>query len=172
MYLLQCVEAGYTDGPSTNVALRIPMVNSEVAEQMELYSEHGIDNGYCSEDSDESLQNFIEATSNKDKPFLMDGIENETYKSDDYSGTGKHVAEYYRDRCTDTLAGWTYTVHTGSICLTPPECWKETPTEINVSWYKRPLYYSQVHDGYFMSKSEVFLKKVQSLGALYDPNYA
>lgn len=80
--------------------------------------------------------------------------------------------EYYASRMNDTLIGWTYTIHDKSICLTPPESWKiyEIPYSINVSWYKRPLYYSNVHSGYFLSNSNKFMNKVEELGALFDPD--
>jgi len=79
---------------------------------------------------------------------------------------------YYETRMNDTLVGWTYTIHDKSICLTPPLSWKnyEIPYSINVSWYKRPLYYSNEHTGYFLSKSNCFVNKVEELGAVFDPD--
>lgn len=75
---------------------------------------------------------------------------------------------YYEMRTNDTLAGWTYSRHTRSICLTPPRAWMQTPCEINVQWYKRPLFYSTEHAGYFMSNAQCFVDKVEELGAVYD----
>ena len=79
---------------------------------------------------------------------------------------------YYEMRTNDTLVGWTYTIHDNSICLTPPLSWKnyDIPYSINVSWYKRPLYYSNVHTGYFISNSDCFVNKVEELGAVFDPD--
>lgn len=73
---------------------------------------------------------------------------------------------YYEVRACDTLAGWTYSQHPGSICLTPPRAWLETPLEINAQWYKRPLFYSREHRGYFMSDAQCFVDKVKELGAI------
>jgi hypothetical protein len=75
---------------------------------------------------------------------------------------------YYEYRTQDTLAGWTYSQHPGSICLTPPRAWLQTPYEINAQWYKRPLFYSREHGGYFMSDAQCFVNKVEELGALYN----
>jgi len=80
------------------------------------------------------------------------------------------VAKYYDSRCQDTLCGWRYTVHPNSICLTPPQSWKEVPKVLNVNWYKRPLYWSMIHKGYFLSYSPNTVNKVIELGALYDLN--
>ena len=87
---------------------------------------------------------------------------------DDKPVKGEHNCCYYRERCEDTLMGWTYTKHPGSICLTPPEAWQFAPETLNVSWYKRPLYYSEVHDGYFMTDSKKYVDKVIELGAAFD----
>jgi hypothetical protein len=73
---------------------------------------------------------------------------------------------YYEFRACDTLSGWTYSEHPGSICLTPPRAWLETPCELNVQWYKRPLFYSKEHRGYFMSDAQCFVDKVKELGAI------
>lgn len=81
-----------------------------------------------------------------------------------YSDDGEY--DYFAERLDDTLLGWTYTQHKNSICLTPPNTWKRVPEEINVNWYKRPLYYSELHDGYFVSNSDIFVDKVKELGAL------
>ena len=74
---------------------------------------------------------------------------------------------YYEIRARDTLAGWTYSQHPGSICLTPPRAWLETPLEINAQWYKRPLFYSREHRGYFMSDARCFVNTVKELGAIH-----
>lgn len=96
--------------------------------------------------------------------------DNESIETPDFLDDGP--VEYYETRMNDTLIGWTYTIHDKSICLTPPESWKcyELPYSINVSWYKRPLFYSQVHSGYFLSNSNKFMNKVEELGALFDPD--
>lgn len=73
---------------------------------------------------------------------------------------------YYENRACDTLSGWTYSEHPGSICLTPPRAWLETPCELNVQWYKRPLFYSKEHRGYFMSDAQCFVDKINELGAI------
>ena len=90
--------------------------------------------------------------------------ENDTFYPDD----GKY--DYVAARLDDTLLGWTYTKHKNSICLSPPLTWVWVPFKINVNWYKRPLYYSVVHDGYFASNSKRYLNKVIELGASLDPN--
>ena len=87
---------------------------------------------------------------------------------DDNPIKGNHNCSYYRERCEDSLMGWTYTKHPGSICLTPPEAWQFAPETLNVSWYKRPLHYSEVHDGYFMTDSKKYVDKVIELGATFD----
>ena len=84
------------------------------------------------------------------------------------SGSNKRYYGYYASRMDDTLAGWTYTRHTNSICLTPPEAWKRIPEVVNVNWYKRPIYYSDLHDGYFISNSQEYVDKVEELGALVE----
>ena len=91
-------------------------------------------------------------------------IDNDNDTISCYSDDGKY--DYFAARLDDTLLGWTYTQHKNSICLTPPTTWKHVPEKINVNWYKRPLYYSEVHDGYFVSNSYSFVDKVQELGAL------
>jgi len=83
------------------------------------------------------------------------------YPEDGYYG-------YYASRMDDTLMGWTYTRHTNSICLTPPDSWKRIPAVVNVNWYKRPIYYSDLHDGYFISNSQEYVDKVEELGALVE----
>jgi hypothetical protein len=83
------------------------------------------------------------------------------YPEDGYYG-------YYSSRMDETLMGWTYTRHTNSICLTPPESWKRIPEVVNVNWYKRPIYYSDLHDGYFISNSQEYVDKVEELGALIE----
>jgi len=101
--------------------------------------------------------------------YLDDGL----HKGYEYSDDSKYVsydAKYFDSRCQDTLAGWTYTVHSNSFCLTPPLCWYKVPKIINVNWYKRPLYWSLEHKGYFVSNSLDTLTKIRELGALYDPN--
>lgn len=101
--------------------------------------------------------------------YLDDGLpHNYEYKED--SKYNLYDAEYFNSRCQDTLAGWTYTVHNNSFCLTPPICWHKVPKMINVNWYKRPLYWSLEHKGYFVSDSIKTLTKIRDLGALYDPN--
>ena len=93
--------------------------------------------------------------------------------SDDDNGNGKMEYEddgpigYYEFRACDTLSGWTYSEHPGSICLTPPRAWQETPCELNVQWYKRPLFYSEEHRGYFMSDAQCFVNTVKELGAIH-----
>ena len=78
-------------------------------------------------------------------------------------------AEYFNARLSDTLAGWTYSRHPKSICLTPPESWTETPTSVNVEWYaKRPIYYCEVHRGYFISNSDDIVAKVEELDAIHN----
>lgn len=88
----------------------------------------------------------------------------DTTNNMDYDDDGP--LEYYESRTNDTLAGWTYSEHPGSICLTPPRAWPETPCELNVQWYKRPLFYSKEHRGYFMSDAQCFVDKVNELGAI------
>ena len=83
-----------------------------------------------------------------------------------YSDDG--LNDYYEARLNDTLVGWTYSLHPRSICLTPPDAWYTTPSYINVQWYKRPLFFSDVHKGYFLSNSQVFVDRVEELGAVYD----
>lgn len=82
------------------------------------------------------------------------------------------TSAYYDERVNDTLLGWSYTMHPNSICLTPPDAWMnyEIPTKINVNWYKRPIYYCHVHNGFFISNKQQFVDKVNELGAVFDPN--
>lgn len=84
----------------------------------------------------------------------------------DYDDDG--INDYFAMRLSDTLAGWTYSRHPKSICLTPPDAWDYTPHAINVQWYKRPIFYSQVHKGYFLSNAERFVSKVEELGAVHN----
>lgn len=93
-----------------------------------------------------------------------DGSDDDTGKMD-YEDDGP--IGYYEFRACDTLSGWTYSEHPGSICLTPPRAWLETPFELNVQWYKRPLFYSKEHRGYFMSDAQCFVDKVKELGAIH-----
>ena len=108
---------------------------------------------------------------NESEESIEEGIEESTGESSDddrkmdYGDDGP--TGYYECRTGDTLAGWTYSQHPGSICLTPPRAWLETPCEINAQWYKRPLFYSREHGGYFMSDAQCFVDKVEELGALY-----
>jgi hypothetical protein len=112
------------------------------------------DDGFVNENEgsiEESTEESTEESSGDDK--RMD--------YDDDGPTG-----YYEYRTQDTLAGWTYSQHPGSICLTPPRAWLQTPYEINAQWYKRPLFYSKEHRGYFMSDAQCFVDKVKELGAI------
>lgn len=88
------------------------------------------------------------------------------YNKMDYDDDGN--TGYFEMRVNDTLAGWTYSCHPNSICLTPPSAWHYTPYAINVQWYKRPLFYSDVHKGYFISNSPIFVSKVEELGAIHN----
>lgn len=103
--------------------------------------------------------------------FVIDNAEDEM-SEDGSDDTDKMDYEddgpigYYENRACDTLSGWTYSEHPGSICLTPPRAWPETPCELNVQWYKRPLFYSKEHRGYFMSDAQCFVDKVNELGAI------
>ena len=107
----------------------------------------GSDHGDMSEDGSDNTDNDDNETGNMD------------YEDDGPIG-------YYENRTCDTLSGWTYSEHPGSICLTPPRAWQETPCELNVQWYKRPLFYSKEHRGYFMSDAQCFVDKVNELGAI------
>mgnify|MGYP000361856708 CR=1 FL=1 len=102
--------------------------------------------------------------------YLNDGLLND-YEYREDSKYSCHDAKYFNSRCQDTLAGWTYTIHNNSFCLTPPTSWHKVPKSINVNWYKRPLYWSLEHKGYFVSNDFNTLAKIRELGALYDPNY-
>lgn len=105
-------------------------------------------------------------------------LDEDEYESDsDLGGCHRRGAfpddgkyDYFAARCDDTLAGWTYTKHPNSICLTPPSAWSSPPSTINVNWYKRPLRYCSVHLGYFLSNALCFVQKVEELGAEYDPD--
>lgn len=112
--------------------------------------------GLCADDLSEERHSFS---------MESDEGDSDTGKLD-YSDDGP--TGYYEFRTNDTLAGWTYSRHPGSICLTPPRAWLQTPYEINVQWYKRPLFYSGEHGGYFMSDAQCFVNKVEELGALYN----
>lgn len=102
-----------------------------------------------------------------DEDMSEDGSNDDTDNDNlDYEDDGP--IGYYEFRANDTLTGWTYSEHPGSICLTPPRAWLETPCEINVQWYKRPLFYSKEHCGYFMSDAQCFVDKVKELGAIYN----
>jgi hypothetical protein len=101
--------------------------------------------------------------------YIDDGLA-PSHEYQDDSPYRCQTARYYDTRCQDTLCGWTYTVHPNSICLTPPRSWEDVPTVLNINWYKRPLYWSVTHEGYFLSKSSEVVKKVNELGAVYDPN--
>lgn len=101
--------------------------------------------------------------------YIDDGLPC-NYEYQDDSPYRCQTARYYDTRCQDTLCGWTYTVHPNSFCLTPPTSWHEVPKVINVNWYKRPLYWSLEHQGYFLSNDDSTLSKIRELGALYDPN--
>ena len=101
--------------------------------------------------------------------YLNDGLPND-YEYREDAIYRSHDAKYFDSRCQDTLAGWTYTVHNNSFCLTPPTSWYKVPKAINVNWYKRPLYWSLEHQGYFLSNDNNTLAKIRQLGALYDPN--
>lgn len=101
--------------------------------------------------------------------YTDDGLP-DNYEYQDDSPYRCQVAKYFDSRCQDTLSGWTYTVHPNSICLTPPDSWKEVPKVLNVNWYKRPLYWSMLHEGYFLSCSPDTVDKVIDLGPFYDPN--
>ena len=107
----------------------------------------GSDHGDMSEDGSDNTDNDDNETGNM------------YYEDDGPIG-------YYENRACDTLSGWTYSEHPGSICLTPPRAWPETPCELNVQWYKRPLFYSKEHRGYFMSDAQCFVDKVNELGAI------
>lgn len=98
--------------------------------------------------------------------------DNSTHSCSYVDETSTSTSAYYDERVNDTLLGWSYTMHTNSICLTPPDAWMnyEIPTIINVNWYKRPIYYSQVHNGFFISNKQHFVDKVNELGAVFDPD--
>lgn len=98
---------------------------------------------------------------------IDDYYDNNTYET----SKSYLLTNYYDERVNDTLLGWSYTMHPNSICLTPPDAWMnyEIPTSINVSWYKRPIYYCQVHNGFFISNKQQFVDKVNELGAVFDP---
>lgn len=153
-----------TEAKTANVcSVVLPIPNTTICDEADSMHED-------MQSVDESLDNFVDQTTNNNKPFLDDGLLSESYSCDSCMYQDKQEAEYYNERCTDTLLGWKYTVHTNSICLTPPNAWKTVPAFINVPWYKRLLYYSHIHAGYFMSKSPQFVEKVNELGAIYDPN--
>lgn len=112
----------------------------------------------------------LDHLANPEHLYLNDGLPN-NYQYIEDTKFRCHDAKYFDGRCQDTLAGWTYTVHNNSFCLTPPTSWHKVPKVINVNWYKRPLYWSLEHKGYFLSNDSNTLRKIRELGALYDPNY-